>query len=160
MLIFLFFGPPWILDGRYRNLPPRFDAVVDHHHPKWQMARLFRKNVPQKVITNSLLFNNWSVVILIIFWWKLYLFVTWILISLEEYPVHIICCYMVRSHIIGSFDHYAYVHDATQSSKIQKNWNQFFEIPKMDFKNKRCVFTCTFPMMVRKVLSLAWNSFL
>ena len=65
-----------------------------------------------------------------------------------------------ETHIIGSFDHYAYVHDATQSSKIQKNLNQFFEIPKMDFKNKRSVFTCTFPMMVRKVLSLAWNSFL
>ena len=26
-----------------------------------------------------------------------------------------------ETHIIGSFDHYAYVHDATQSSKIQKN---------------------------------------
>ena len=25
-----------------------------------------------------------------------------------------------ETHIIGSFDHYAYVHDATQSTKIQK----------------------------------------
>ena len=38
-----------------------------------------------------------------------------------------------ETHIIGSFDHYAYVHDATQSRKIQKKQKSIFRDPKNGF---------------------------